>query len=344
MSYVSTSALPQAVQTGFASRLRLGQTSLFIHTQPAARSHKRAAATAVFNYAEIEEDFDDDDDEDPSFGSGGGFGDRKQEHRKAETKKPAVTTKHPNYTDQQLQSLASADEVLVPLRLSLDYEDYRITDFVMWNINEPSLTPELFATITCNDLELPVGYTANIANSMKTQIAEYSELAQIKLPSDAGIRVVIHLSVNLDKQLYEDKFEWDLDSSVTPEEFAQTVVADLAISGEFYPAIAHALHEAILRMKREIIEGHAAVDTDNQAAFGKPAGWRMDQEGLGEDWVPTIEVLTQEEIERREVERERMIRRMKRESARIGTSEFELGGLFGRKRRRRESPVVGSPW
>ncbi|PRT54467.1 Chromatin structure-remodeling complex subunit SFH1 [Wickerhamiella sorbophila] len=342
MSYVSSSALPQALQTGFASRLRLGQTSLFIHTQPTIRAHKRAAA-AVFNYAEIEEDFDDDDDEDPTFGSGPRM-ERKQEPRRTESKKLAMKTKHPNYSEQQLANLASTEEVLVPLRLSLEYEDYRITDFLMWNINEPSLTPELFATITCNDLELPVGYTANIANSMKSQIAEYTELAQIRLPSDAGIRVVIHLSVNLDKQLYEDKFEWDLDSAVTPEEFARTVVADLAISGEFYPAIAHALHEAILRMKREFIEGHAPVDSDNQAAFNQSAGWRMDQEGLGEDWVPTIEVLTQEEIERREVERERMIRRMKRESARIGTSEFELGGLFGRKRRRRESPAVGSPW
>ncbi|ANB11974.1 Sfh1p [Sugiyamaella lignohabitans] len=352
---MAAAKLPQAVQTGFSSRLRLEQTSLFISTQPVVRATKRATANLI-SYAEIEEDYDDDD-EDPSFGPDGstGYGStpaptshqqsqsqEPAEPKKVEVKRPAVRTRHPLYTEQQLVDIAQREEILVPIKLALEFDTYRITDFLMWNLNEQVLTPESFAIITCNDLELPVGYTNTISSSIKSQLAEYSSVANIQLPRDCGIHVIIHLSVNLDKELYEDKFEWDLGCDLTPEMFAQSVVKDLGISGEFYPAIAHALHDVLIRMKKEAVEGHLPQEVDNLAAFGAEAGWRVDQELLGAEWAPTLEKLSQEEIERREIERERNIRRLKRESARMGDIT-DIGGLFGgrSKRRRYDSPSQG---
>jgi chromatin structure-remodeling complex subunit SFH1 len=347
------SKLPQALQTGFASRLRLEQTSLFISTQPIARAAKRVS-TAI-NYAEIEEDFDDEED-DPSYGggSGGSTGPgsviggpissyEKQLERKVEIKKPAAKTKHVQYSPQQLGEIADSEEILVPLRVNLEYDNYRITDFFMWNLKEQVLTPEAFAIVTCNDLELPVGFTSNIANSIKTQLAEFAAVADVRLPTDCGIHVIMHLSVNLDKQLYEDKFEWDLGSDLTPEEFAKCVVKDLGLSGEFYPAIAHAVYDTLLKMKREAVEGHLPQEVDNLAAFNKEAGLRVDQEFLGEEWAPTVEVLSQEEIEKREIERERNIRRLKRESVRMGADVTDIGGLFARGKRRRRDYDRDSP-
>lgn len=336
---------PQAFATGYASRLRLEQTSLFISTQPVVRATKRAAANAIVNYAEIEEDFDEDED-DSSVYSGMGSERPAQQERKTEVRKLAHKTKHMLYTEQQLQELADTEEVLVPIRLNLDIDGYRVTDFLMWNINETVITPEAFAIITCQDLDLPVGFTHTIASSIKAQLQEYSSVANIQLPTDSGIHVVLQLSVNLDKQLYEDKVEWELGCDLTPEAFAKTVVADMGLYGEFYPAIAHAVHEMLLRMKKEATEGHLPQEVDNQAAFGAEAGWRVDQELLGDEWAPSVETLSQEEIERREIERERNIRRLKRESARMGDQITDIGGLFGRNKRRkryddRDSP--GSP-
>lgn len=329
----------QACQSGYASRLRLEKTSLFVQTRP----YRKRIASHV-NYAEFEDDFDDGEGSGYGNGSSAGSPSEVKEVRNTELKRRVDPTKHAKYTQEELDAIAEAPEVLVPIRLGLDFEDYKITDFFMWNVNEKVLTPEQFAIITCQDMDLPVGYTNNIASSIKAQLQEYAELASVPLPEGAGMNVIIQLSILMDSRLFEDKFEWDMCGDMTPEQFARIVVTDMGIAGEFYPAIAHALHESLLRQKREYFEGHISSHPANQAAFGLDAGWRFDQDRRGEDWGPTVENLTPEELERREIERERTLRRMKRESARFN-AEIELGALSGRfKRRRKESPAVGSPW
>uniref|UniRef100_A0A060TCN0 ARAD1D00902p n=1 Tax=Blastobotrys adeninivorans TaxID=409370 RepID=A0A060TCN0_BLAAD len=351
------SSTPQALRTGFASRLRLDQTSLFVSTHPTTRSNRRATVNAIQSYAELDDDFDDDDDETYSDtgipGTPMGMIDRPSvappAERKTEVKKAASKTRHATYSQKQLNDIANKEELLVPIRLNLEYDNHRLTDFFMWNINEEVITPEAFAMITCTDLDLPVGFTQNIVQAIRNGVAEYSEAAAIKLPPDTGLHVVIQLNVNLDKQVYEDKFEWDLSTDdLTAEEFARTVVADLGLAGEFYPAIAHALHEALLRIKHDARDGHLPQEVENFAAFSAEAGRRVDQELLGEEWAPTVEVLSQEEIERREIERDRNMRRLKRESARMSEQVTDIGGLFGRSKRRRryddlETSRGGSP-
>lgn len=516
--------LPQALRSGFASRLRLDQTSLFVSTIPIIRSTKRSAA--AISYAEIDEDYDDDDDNQSGRGSipGTPFGANSSmslslgpatpatpangtyyastvpSADKPETKSfvnPTHVAKVRHmlrYNDVQLHEIADLDEVLVPIRLNLEYDNFRISDFFLWNLNEKVLTPEMFAITLCQDLDLPIGggpgglstvgghlvsetsslpsvlpqaishsnYVNQIASTINTQIHEYTTFANVKLPEETGFHVIINLSVNLNKQLYEDKFEWDLSNGTssssyiegkpavsaaaaskteestetpsdslagsrssstatplssrntrlsqrnkarnsvtfgdvvggtvtgslngsgnseepeaiedeeevgadqedvaenadgyratgfTPLEFARTIVQDTGLSGEFYPAIAHAIYESLYRIKKDALDGHLPPqEVENYAAFGLEAGWRVEQEMLGEEWAPSVETLSQEEIEKREIERERNIRRLKRESARMGgNSNFDgfgdgagnTSGDFGRGKRRRrgESPA-----
>lgn len=167
-------------------------------------------------------------------------------------------------------------------------------------------------------MDLPNTFQNQIASSIKSQIEEYTNLVTIQLPKDIDIHVVIELSCNLDKNLYEDRFEWDLTNDmITPEEFAKYVVMDLGLSLEFLPAIAHTLHESILKLKKDCIDGRLPQEIYNQSAFGYEAGVRLDHEALGASWVPSVEELSQWEIEKREIEKERNIRRLKRESMRI---------------------------
>ncbi|KAK9379359.1 uncharacterized protein V2V93DRAFT_373609 [Kockiozyma suomiensis] len=279
-------------------------------------------------------------------------------------------------SEEQLEAAASLPEILIPIRINLDMGSYRLADFFLWNLSEKLTTPEQFAAIMCGDLDIPAHtYAPQIANAIKTQIEEYAPVATINLPP--GIQnVIVRLSLHLAKHLYEDKFEWDLASAssiaeeqlsstdvveaptqslisdvlktgLTPEQFARTVVADLGLAGEFYPAIAHAIYEVLIRLKKEACEGHLPVEVDNDAAYNTEAGWRVDQEGLGDEWAPTVEELTQEEIERREVERERNIRRLRRETAKFGDTASDraiavadaTGLLSGSKKRRRKTTM-----
>ncbi|KAJ8609018.1 hypothetical protein MRB53_039377 [Persea americana] len=160
-------------------------------------------------------------------------------------------------------------------------------------------------------------------------------------PADTH-RCVLTVSINLQNQLYTDKFEWSLAHPPgVPEVFAKQTCADLGLSGEWVPVMAHAIYEASLRLKKDMVDNGGSLagvvnsgvngwgELENEAceyhgtaepALGVGAGWRFDEDSLGTGWEPKIEVLSKEEIEKREGDRERQIRRQRRETARFTTT------------------------
>lgn len=86
----------------------------------------------------------------------------------------------------------------------------------------------------------------------------------------------------------------------------------------------------------------------NEAAYGLDAGIRLDTESLCHRWSPTLELLTRDEIERREGDRERQLRRLKRDTARFGgissiavVEEEILGSGRRRLKRKRSTSPAG---
>ncbi|KAL3427813.1 rsc complex subunit [Phlyctema vagabunda] len=152
---------------------------------------------------------------------------------------------------------------------------------------------------------------------------------------DDMYRCIINLNVNLSNSLYQDKFEWSLlHPPGTAEVFARQTCADLGLPGEWAVAITHAIYEAVLRLKKEACESGGLVggigyggEIANEAAHGAEAGWRYDYEHLADEWEPKIEQLSKEEIEKREGDRERQIRRLRRETARFSSSTGMMGGI-----------------
>ncbi|KAK3317957.1 hypothetical protein B0H66DRAFT_639424 [Apodospora peruviana] len=163
---------------------------------------------------------------------------------------------------------------------------------------------------------------------------------------DDTYRCIINLNINLSSQVYTDKFEWSLlHPPGTAEAFAKQTCADLGLAGEWIPAMTHAIYEAVLKLKKEACEsggvvagwGATALGTGtggseypNDAAVtagGEGAGWRYDPEHLAEDWEPKLEMLSKEEIEKREGDRERQIRRLRRETARFSSNTGMAGGV-----------------
>ncbi|GAB1318659.1 Chromatin structure remodeling complex protein sfh1 [Madurella fahalii] len=167
--------------------------------------------------------------------------------------------------------------------------------------------------------------------------------------ADDTYRCIINLNINLSSQVYTDKFEWSLlHPPGTAEIFAKQTCADLGLHGEWVPAMTHAIYEAVLKLKKEacesggLVAGWAALgggggggamggaEFPNDAAVtagGEGAGWRYDPEHLADDWEPKLETLSKEEIEKREGDRERQIRRLRRETARFSSNTGLAGGV-----------------
>jgi chromatin structure-remodeling complex subunit SFH1 len=171
---------------------------------------------------------------------------------------------------------------------------------------------------------------APATNGVTATAEPISSDADVHNPDDT-YRCIINLSINLMNRLYSDKFEWSL---LHPPGFAETfskqTCADLGLQAEWVPAMAHAIYEAVLRLKKEACENGGLVgygDIDNDAAEGVEAGWRYEPERLAAEWEPVIEVLSKEEIENREKERERQMRRIRRETARFSSTTNMTGGV-----------------
>src|SRR5579859_2345396 len=116
---------------------------------------------------------------------------------------------------------------------------------------------------------------------------------------------------------------------------------------DFSPSLSHAIHESLLRLKKEALEGNLPPFL-NEAAYALDAGIRLDTETLCARWAPTLEILSRDEIERREGDRERQIRRLKRDTARFGglgtfapqlEEEILSSGRRRLKRKRSTSPT-----
>jgi len=142
---------------------------------------------------------------------------------------------------------------------------------------------------------------------------------------DDTYRCIVTLNVNLLNRLYSDRFEWSLlHPPGLAEEFAKHTCADLGLGGEWVSAVAHAIYEAVLRLKKDVCENGGLIlgynEIDNDAAHGAEAGWRYDPEHLADKWEPTVEVLSKDEIEKREGDRERQLRRVRRETARYSST------------------------
>lgn len=145
-----------------------------------------------------------------------------------------------------MENAALAEEVMIPIRLDIDLDSHKIKDAFMWNMNgfpeflhcstncaEELVTPDQFATIMCLDLDIPPQvFAPQISTAIRTQIEEYAPVAEIQIPEETELRVVVNIQLHLAKHLLRDQFEWNLSSTndLTPEDFANLVCQDLSLS------------------------------------------------------------------------------------------------------------------
>ncbi|WPK26241.1 hypothetical protein PUMCH_003590 [Australozyma saopauloensis] len=325
LSYQTQSWDPQALSTGLTLRLAKDpETAIVVNNVTQERSAKRNAQQ--INYAEFEQPAEEFDMEEETAANAA--------NPMANTHNALSVQKH-MLKPARLVSLAEdmapselqpADSnTLIPIKLSIEYSggSMKLVDHFMWNPLDPYLTPSRFAALLVTELELPLLIQSEIVSSINKQIEENQAVTNAQLP-DNEYHVIVDLSVNLNRKLYEDKFEWDLkQTDITPEDFADILVADMGLSLEFRTAIAHSLHEMILRLKKDLLEGSYNLEMHKHQQlsgliFERNIRIRTDSSinNGNATWEPVIEVLSQWEIEKRDLERERNFRRLKRENMR----------------------------
>jgi chromatin structure-remodeling complex subunit SFH1 len=226
----------------------------------------------------------------------------------------AMTMAISNQVRQQLEEFAGV--ALHPLFQSTQHQP------------KPAQQPQTSVSRDVSATPAPTNAVAT-PDSRPAAVAKEPLVNDSILNPDDAYRCMINLNINLQNKLYTDKFEWSLlHPPGMAEEFAKVTCADLGLGGEWVGTIAHAIYEAVLKLKKEVCESGGLIsggggygnEIDNQAANGAEAGWRYDPEGLGDEWEPKVETLSKEEIERREGDRERQIRRLRRETARFSST------------------------
>ncbi|KAL4223549.1 SWI SNF [Mactra antiquata] len=202
---------------------------------------------------------------------------------------------------------ANQPENLVPIRLDMEYEGQKLRDCFTWNKNETLITPEMFAEILCDDLDLnPVNFVQAIAQVIRSQLEQHQnetpEPMVEEQPSDQ--RVILKLNIHVGNISLMDQFEWDIsEPDNSPEEFATKICADLSLGGEFVTAIAYSIRGQISWHQKTYAFSETPLPIVEVA---------IRNQNEADNWCPFLEILTDQEMEKKIRDQDRNTRRMRR--------------------------------
>ncbi|KAF9224771.1 SNF5-domain-containing protein [Gyrodon lividus] len=69
--------------------------------------------------------------------------------------------------------LANRPEQLVPIRLEFDVEHHKMRETFVWNLNDPVITPEMFAQTLIEDYALAPSYHSVVTKSIQEQLSDF---------------------------------------------------------------------------------------------------------------------------------------------------------------------------
>ncbi|KAF8825724.1 hypothetical protein HHX47_DHR6000206 [Lentinula edodes] len=217
--------------------------------------------------------------------------------------------------------------ILIPVQLEFDIPELGlcIRDVFLWNLHEllASITPEVFAAQFCRDLDIGVDpYGEMVVRQIRAQVEgargeawvgwmdsldfsgpvdndnedlnldlnQHQHLDSPTQNPNPKCRVILSLDVQISTHHLTDHIEWDLLSPLTPEAFSLQLCADLGLSGEAIPLIAHAVHEELCRHRRDVIDWgvlgapHPPLNSNSNSipgSIGDLEGPVKDRTGLG---------------------------------------------------------------
>lgn len=202
-----------------------------------------------------------------------------------------------------LHQISNTNEVLVPIRLDMEIEGHKLRDTFVWNKNEISITPDQFAEILCDDLDLPApAFVPAIAQSIRQQIEAFPTESILDQQTDQ--RVPIKLNIHVGNISLVDQFEWDLsEKHNTAEQFALKLCSELGLGGEFVTAIAYSI--------RGQLSWHQKTYAFSEASLSL-LEFPFRPQTEADSFSPFLETLTDAEMEKKIRDQDRNTRRMRR--------------------------------
>lgn len=257
-----------------------------------------------------------------------------------ERKRPRRHLREIVFTRQVLRDVANLEEVLVPVRLDIDYDKYKLRDTFTYNLNDTSIPVELFAEHLCEDYRLPqAGFAAEVQKSLKAQLADHhphrfseeqegntlettQQASEVYTDTrDDDLRISIKLDITLGTFNLIDQFEWDINNSQNDaERFARHFCSELGLATEFVTAIAHAIREQCQMYTKSLFlvghtfDGRGVHDNDVRQLVMPSLFASLRPKHMMDRFAPALYELTPDQLERIERERERDGRRNRRQT------------------------------
>ena len=281
-------------------------------------------------------------------GNGNGYTNAKQSRLlyPCERKRPGSrTSRELRVSRSSLQAQAEEGECLVPIRLEIDYDKYRLRDTFTWNLHDRTVPIELFAEQLVEDFRLPPiqQLIKMIAEQIHAQVTDFhphvhlpDEPLDPKLPywayKNDEMRVLIKLNITIGQYTLVDQFEWDINDPVnSPEGFAQQMARDMCLSGEFTTAIAHSIREQCqlytkyLYQTGHTFDGRPVEDAELKSAMlSSPLLAIVRTTTQTKEYEPVLYELSDGELEKMEKDWSRESRRKRRVNRRGGPSLPDL--------------------
>lgn len=250
-----------------------------------------------------------------------------------ERKRPRRHLRETTWKKRDRDLVATAESVLVPLRLDIDYDKYKLRDTLLWNLNDTTVAFDVFAEHLCEDYKLPqVGFVNDIVKSVKSQLGEFHPHKFPVFPSelqadsdtsllDEDLRIKIKLDITVGQYNLTDQFEWDLNSAKNDADlFAQTLIKELGLPADFRSAIVHSICEQCQMYTKTLFlvgysfDGRPVEDTDVRQFVIAPLHDHLRPKWLHDRFSPQLQELNIEQLERIDKEREREGRRNRRQT------------------------------
>ena len=158
----------------------------------------------------------------------------------------------------------------------MDIEGQKLRDTFLWNKNETMMSPDQFAEILCDDLDLnPLHFVPAITAAINQQIENFPTESDNLLKEQQDQRVIIKLNIHIGNISLVDQFEWDLsDAANSPEDFAKKMCADLSLGGEFVTAIVYSVRGQVILAFAHIL--HTNPFHNEKAQLKDDRGARID--------------------------------------------------------------------
>lgn len=226
-------------------------------------------------------------------------------HRVGSKRVKTFPTCYDDHDMAAIHEAAKAPEVLIPIRLDIEIDGQKLRDTFTWNKNEKLITPESFAEVLCDDLDLPtLTFVPAIVQSMQQQIKQYNLESEIVISEMADQRVIIKLNLHVGNVSLQDQFEWDMAEPLNdPEQFALSLCTELGLGGEFVTAIAYSIRGQLnWNKKTYAFSEHPLPKVELPIRTGTDI----------DKWCPYLETLTDAEMVKKLRDQDRNTRRMRR--------------------------------